>query len=65
MLATSSSTLAAAPTVFELMATSPWEKTEAEGAGIPFSVVWSFIKSRGAFFTLIFTGYLCLSTQGW
>lgn len=40
-------------------------KTEADGAGVPFSVVWSFVKSRGAFFALIFGGYLCLSTQGW
>ncbi|MEN3974523.1 MFS transporter [Emcibacter sp. SYSU 3D8] len=40
-------------------------KTEADGKGVPFSVVWSFVKSRRAFFVLIFTGYLALSTQGW
>ncbi|MGE0667672.1 MAG: MFS transporter [Sphingomonadales bacterium] len=37
----------------------------AETTGVPFSVVWAFVKSRGAFFALIFGGYLCLSTQGW
>ena len=40
-------------------------KAEAGSKGVPFSVVWQFVKGRGAFFGLVFTGYLCLSTQGW
>ena len=31
---------------------------------VPFKEVWAFIKSRGALFFLMFTAYLCLSTQG-
>jgi len=31
---------------------------------VPFREVWTFIKSRGALFLLMFTAYLCLSTQG-
>lgn len=38
--------------------------TDRDGS-IPWLDVWRFVRSRGMFFTLIFTGYLCLSTQGW
>jgi MFS family permease len=38
----------------------------ADGKGnVPFSEVWAFVKTRGMFFFLIFTAYLCLSIQGW
>ena len=36
-----------------------------QGAGVPFSEVWAFVKTRRKFFALIFTAYLCLATQGW
>jgi len=40
-------------------------RLSADGQQVPFSEVWKFVKSRWAFFALIFTAYLCLATQGW
>ena len=36
-----------------------------ESSGVPFSEVWAFVKQRRWFFTLVFTAYFCLATQGW
>jgi MFS family permease len=40
-------------------------KINTDGRGVPFSEVWSFVRSRTAFFFFLFTAYLCLATQGW
>lgn len=40
-------------------------KLNQEGAGVPLSQVWAFVKTRRAFFFYVFTAYLCLATQGW
>lgn len=41
------------------------DRMNAAGAGVPFNQVWAFVKTRAMFFTLVFTAYLCLATQGW
>jgi len=33
--------------------------------GVPFAQVWAFVRLRWKFFFFLFTGYLCLATQGW
>ena len=40
-------------------------KVNEEGVGVPFSEVWTCIKTRQMFFFFVFTAYLCLATQGW
>ncbi|MGA1372053.1 MAG: MFS transporter [Pseudomonadales bacterium] len=39
-------------------------RLRADAASVPWSEVWAFVQSRGALFVLMFTAYLCLSTQG-
>ena len=39
-------------------------RERADGQSVPFREVWAFVLERKAFFALVFTGYLCLSTQG-
>ncbi len=40
-------------------------KLREDEVGVPLSEVWQFVVSRRVFFTLVFTAYLCLATQGW
>lgn len=40
-------------------------RINTEQAGVPFSEVWAFVKTRRWFFFFLFTAYLCLATQGW
>ena len=35
------------------------------GRGVPLAQVWAFVKTRRAFFALVFLAYLGLATQGW
>lgn len=39
-------------------------RMSATGEKATFAQVWAFVKTRWQFFALIFTGFLCLSTQG-
>ena len=39
-------------------------RTVADDGAVPWGEVWQFVRARGALFTLMFTAYLCLSTQG-
>ena len=39
-------------------------RERTDGQSVPFREVWAFVLERKAFFALVFTGYLCLSTQG-
>jgi MFS family permease len=34
-------------------------------ASVPLQQVWAFLRHRTMFFSLLFTAYLCLATQGW
>ncbi len=40
-------------------------RIDTERKGAPLSEVLEFVRSRWAFFALVFTAYLCLATQGW
>jgi MFS family permease len=39
-------------------------RLRATDQSVPFAEVWAFVKGRGMLFFLMFTAYLCLSTQG-
>jgi MFS family permease len=39
-------------------------RLRAADQSVPFAEVWGFVKGRGTLFFLMFTAYLCLSTQG-